>query len=90
MGNCPQQIRAELFLVCLHKLLFTLGNRLALALQRGCSSAGDQRNRQHSDKCQRIAGKREIKFKVRIRKKVIYSNHAEHCGDNTIQIAGSL
>ena len=82
MGYCPEKVGAQFFPFRLCQCFFPVGHRLALFLERARRRAGKQRDGEHSDKCDRIAGKRKIKMKIRVGKKVVHSSHAvKRCRD---------
>ena len=90
MRDCPQQIGPKFFPVCLGKCFLPVGNSLALLLQGGGSGACDQRDGKHTDKCDRIAVKRKIKLKIRIRKEKIDGNHTKQGSNDPIQKTRSM
>ena len=72
--------------VCTHFFLFAFHTKTVLLLDLGCHRAGDERDAQHGQKGERVAGKRKIKFPVRIGENVVDANHAQQGCERTEQI----
>ena len=81
MRNRAQQIGA-------HFLFFAFRPNPLLLLELGGHRTGDERDAQHGQERQRIAGQRKVERPVWISKNIVDANDAEQSGQDTEKIAG--
>ena len=79
--NRAQQIGA-------HFLFFAFRSNPLLLLELGGHRTGDERNAQHGQERQRIAGQRKVERPIWISKNIVDADDAEQCGQNAENIAG--